>query len=205
MLRVVPHRFLFISCFRTVSVHAHLKQSSLFPTSQSHHQHVYDSVVTLAFALVTLTPSAFALARISTLFLAETAWEILRLVLVLSCESGYLLVEIIVGIDVLCGVGLVVHEEHVHVVDVVDEERLVAGRHHVASLLIGTVSDLWLRDFRQHFFCPFASALFPICSNSPCPQSHFICFLNPMLPPQPRLLHPFAHPSQSIRTFGMRA
>lgn len=34
------------------------------------------------------------------------------------------------------------HEEQVDVPDVVDEERLVAGRHHVARLLVGAVSDL---------------------------------------------------------------
>lgn len=33
----------------------------------------YDSVVTLAFAFVTLTPSCFAFATMSTLFLDETA------------------------------------------------------------------------------------------------------------------------------------
>src|SRR4051812_4006450 len=35
--------------------------------------HIYDSVVTLALAFVTLTPSDFAFAMISTRFLAETA------------------------------------------------------------------------------------------------------------------------------------
>ena len=41
---------------------------------------VYDSVVTLALAFVTLTPSCFAFATISTLFFDETACEILPLV-----------------------------------------------------------------------------------------------------------------------------
>lgn len=44
--------------------------------------------------------------------------------------------------NVLGGKGLVVHEEHVHVVDVVDEEGLVAGGHHVAGALVGTIADL---------------------------------------------------------------
>ena len=43
---------------------------------------------------------------------------------------------------VLSGVGAVVHEEKVELADVVDEESLVAGRHHVAGLLVGTVTDL---------------------------------------------------------------
>lgn len=43
---------------------------------------------------------------------------------------------------VLSGVGTVVHEEKVELADVVDEESLVAGRHHVAGLLVGTVTDL---------------------------------------------------------------
>ena len=34
------------------------------------------------------------------------------------------------------------HEEHVDVVDVVDEEGFVARGHHVAGLLVGTVTDL---------------------------------------------------------------
>ena len=37
----------------------------------------YDSVVTRAFAFVTLTPNCFARAMISILFLDETAWLIL--------------------------------------------------------------------------------------------------------------------------------
>jgi len=43
----------------------------------------------------------------------------------------------------LGGVGLVVHEEKVQVAGVVDEESLVAGRHHVAGLAVVTISDLW--------------------------------------------------------------
>ena len=42
----------------------------------------------------------------------------------------------------LCGVGSVVHKEKVEVADVVDEEGLVAGGHHVACLLVGPETDL---------------------------------------------------------------
>lgn len=34
------------------------------------------------------------------------------------------------------------HEEQLNVVDVLDEKRLVAGRSHVAGLLVRTVTDL---------------------------------------------------------------
>jgi hypothetical protein len=37
---------------------------------------------------------------------------------------------------ILGGVGLVVHEEEVDVASVVNEESLVAGGHHVTSLLV---------------------------------------------------------------------
>ena len=64
---------------------------------------------------------------------------------------------------VLCGEGLVVHEEEVDVTGcdslvvglwtadgrlrtVVDDESLVAGRHEVTGLLVGSVTDL-SRDF----------------------------------------------------------
>ena len=46
------------------------------------------------------------------------------------------------GENVLCGVGLVVHEEELDVADVADDEGLVAGGHHVLGLLVGTVTDL---------------------------------------------------------------
>jgi len=35
-----------------------------------------------------------------------------------------------------------VHEEEVNISDVVDEEGLVAGGHHVAGLLVGSVTNL---------------------------------------------------------------
>lgn len=34
------------------------------------------------------------------------------------------------------------HQEELNVLGVVDEESLVAGGHHVAGLLVGTVTDL---------------------------------------------------------------
>lgn len=50
--------------------------------------------------------------------------------------------------DVLGGVCAVVHEKKVNFADVVDEESLVAGGHHMAGLLVGTVTDL--RGVRQN-------------------------------------------------------
>ena len=49
---------------------------------------VYDSVVTLAFAFVTFTPSCFAFATISTLFFDETACEILVVVSITFLASS---------------------------------------------------------------------------------------------------------------------
>jgi hypothetical protein len=43
---------------------------------------------------------------------------------------------------VLGGVGLVVHEEELDVLDVADKESLVARGHHVAGLLVGAIADL---------------------------------------------------------------
>jgi hypothetical protein len=45
-------------------------------------------------------------------------------------------------INSLSSVGLVVHEEKVEVAGVVDEESLVARRHHVAGLPVVAVADL---------------------------------------------------------------
>lgn len=42
----------------------------------------------------------------------------------------------------LGGVGAVVHHQELEVLDVVDQEGLVAGGHHVAGLLVGAVADL---------------------------------------------------------------
>lgn len=43
----------------------------------------------------------------------------------------------------LGGVGAVVHHEELEVLDVVDQEGLVAGGHHVTGLLVGTVANLF--------------------------------------------------------------
>lgn len=45
-------------------------------------------------------------------------------------------------VNVLGGVGLVVHEEQLDVLDVADKEGLVARGHHVAGLLVGAIADL---------------------------------------------------------------
>jgi len=92
------------------------------------------SVVTRAFAFVTFTPSCFARATISILFLDETACEILNRV-----SPNYPSTKVF---HLLCGIGLVVHEEKINVAGVVDEECLVAGGHHVAGLLVGAKTNL---------------------------------------------------------------
>jgi hypothetical protein len=46
------------------------------------------------------------------------------------------------GRHILGGIGAVMHEEHIDVLEVVDEERLVSGGYQVARLLVGAVSDL---------------------------------------------------------------
>lgn len=72
---------------------------------------------------------------ISILFLDETAWEILLRVSPDGYSRRYLYI--------LSSEGLVVHEEKVNFADVVDEESLVTGRHHVASLLVGSETNLY--------------------------------------------------------------
>ena len=44
--------------------------------------------------------------------------------------------------DVLSGISPVVHEENINVADVIDQEGLVAGRHHVSGLLVGAITNL---------------------------------------------------------------
>lgn len=41
----------------------------------------------------------------------------------------------------LSGVGLVVHQQELDILDVVDDEGLVAGGHHVTGLLVGAEAD----------------------------------------------------------------
>ena len=48
--------------------------------------------------------------------------------------------------NVLSSIGLVVHEEELDILDVADEESLVAGGHHVAGLLVGAIADLEARS-----------------------------------------------------------
>lgn len=83
---------------------------------------------------------------ISTRFREETLWAIL----LFSCQSSVVARHHSAsqnGKDracrgVLSGVGLVVHQQQLDVLDVVDDESLVAGGHHVAGLLVGAESDL---------------------------------------------------------------
>ena len=59
----------------------------------------------------------------------------------LPLEDG----DAVAAADVVGNLGseaLVVHEKELNLGGVVDEESLVAGRHHVAGLLVGTVTDL---------------------------------------------------------------
>lgn len=44
---------------------------------------------------------------------------------------------------ILSSVGAVVHEQKLNVLGVVDEESLVAGRHHMPGLLVATITDLF--------------------------------------------------------------
>lgn len=48
------------------------------------------------------------------------------------------------GKNILCGEGLVVHKEEVDILDVVDQEGLVAGWHHVAGLLVCSETNLYI-------------------------------------------------------------
>ncbi|KAH3665255.1 hypothetical protein OGATHE_004070 [Ogataea polymorpha] len=43
-------------------------------------------------------------------------------------------------------VGLGVHDQTLQILDVLHQESLVAGRHHVSGLLVGSITDLWLSD-----------------------------------------------------------
>lgn len=45
-------------------------------------------------------------------------------------------------VDVLSGVGSVVHHQEFDILDIVNKERLVARGHHVTSLLVGPETDL---------------------------------------------------------------
>lgn len=64
--------------------------------------------------------------------------------------------------NLLCGEGLVVHEEKLDVGCVVDEESLVSGWHHVAGLLVGTETNLY-----PHQPCSIETLLCIECSRIP--------------------------------------
>ena len=67
--------------------------------------------------------------------------------------------------------GLVVHEEELDVLNVADEESLVAGGHHVAGLLVGAIADLNVA-IEQVSRCPsFPASGVPADSNSVPPPS----------------------------------
>ena len=58
-----------------------------------------------------------------------------------------------IGCNVLGSECAVVHQEQVNIAGVLDEERLVTGRHHVAGLLVGAVSNLKIHPIpRQRLF-----------------------------------------------------
>lgn len=44
--------------------------------------------------------------------------------------------------NVLCGEGAVVHEQKINILRVVDEEGLVARRHHMSSFLVAAIANL---------------------------------------------------------------
>ena len=102
-------------------------------------------MVTRALGLVILTPRALALARMVTRFLEETAVAIL----VGSCPVSYcfcirITSRVLINIEgnILCGERAVVHEQKIDILRVVNEEGLVAGRHHMSSLLIASIANL---------------------------------------------------------------
>jgi hypothetical protein len=126
--------------------------------------------VTLALGFVTLTPSSFARATISILFLDETAWEILYPV----SPS----IKVLGDANILCGVDLVVHEEEVNVTGVVNEESLVTGGHHVAGLLVRSETNLQTRsagglDLKSEARRGLEGLLFSL-NFSPQHQSHLV-------------------------------
>ena len=96
-------------------------------------------MVTRALAFVTLTPRALALAKMSTRLREETALAILLFRQQNREKKDY---RFVCRINILSGVGAVVHEEELNVLGVVDEESLVTRRHQVAGLLVATITDL---------------------------------------------------------------
>lgn len=130
---------------------------------------------------MTLTPSCFARATISTRLRAETAWAILQ-----SRISTRMRVSFKIGRCLLGSVGAVVHEQEVEVAGVVDKEGLVAGGHHVAGLLVAAVADLcdvsrqrpYLQTPPRRANVPASSVQqrCPCLQNPPSPTSIFPIF-----------------------------
>lgn len=56
------------------------------------------------------------------------------------------------------------HEQQLNIVDIVDEEGLVAGGDHVAGLLVGAVSDLYSQE--NQMISNVISFAFPRASRS---------------------------------------
>jgi hypothetical protein len=67
------------------------------------------------------------------------------------------------GEVVLSGVSPVVHHQELNILDVIDEEGLVAGGHHVAGLLVGAKANLVSGISKYHF----ASSVKSQQQNSP--------------------------------------
>ena len=60
------------------------------------------------------------------------------------CQRSRMCIVWVVGSgeNILGGVGAVVHQEELDILDVADEEGLVAGGHHEAGLLVGAETNL---------------------------------------------------------------
>lgn len=67
----------------------------------------------------------------------------------------------------LCGVGLVVHEEEFEVAGVVDQESLVAGWHHVARLPVVAIADLYCAASSASIHSILTPMRFPMIAKSP--------------------------------------
>ena len=82
--------------------------------------------------------------------------------------------------NVLSSVGAVVHEKELDVRGVLDKERLVAGRSHMAGLAVGTVTDL---SIQVNMYVPLPPIL-PTLPNPPIPASGG-CIVPRAWPPDP--------------------
>lgn len=87
------------------------------------------------------------------------------------------------GVTDLGGVGPVVHQEKLDIVDVLDKEGLVAGGGHVAGLLVGAVSNLSVADeSAKAVLSPFPSHSATKSFQFPIP-SHFLQIHHFPIPP----------------------